>query len=225
MNVKSFDRPSYHAINEARLAHLASLKLPLENKTVLEVGAGIGDLTHFFEQRGCSVLSTEGRRENVVEFRRRWPLRKIEQVDLNEEGSHTRFGTFDIVFCYGTLYHVPRPLLVLQDLAHVCKGMLLLSTRVHSTDNGEPNLIERKIQVCDQGLYEVECVPARNWIFEQLRELFPCVYSTTTQPQHVNFPLEWPATTYSRAVFVASHEFLASPFLVDHLLKEQTHGT
>ena len=43
-----FLQPEALALNEARLRHLASLGLLLEGKTVLEVGAGIGLLTHFF---------------------------------------------------------------------------------------------------------------------------------------------------------------------------------
>ena len=36
---------NYLRINGRRLEHLASLGLPLDGRTVLEVGAGLGDLT------------------------------------------------------------------------------------------------------------------------------------------------------------------------------------
>ena len=45
-----FDQPHAKDINETRLNHLASLGLKIENSTVLEVGAGIGLLTGFFEK-------------------------------------------------------------------------------------------------------------------------------------------------------------------------------
>lgn len=45
--------------NARRQEHLATLGLDLGNKSVLEVGAGIGDHTQFFLDRGCKVLCTE----------------------------------------------------------------------------------------------------------------------------------------------------------------------
>ena len=51
---------TYAQIIKARLDHLASLNLDISEKSVLEVGAGIGLLTGFFEDRGCSILSLKG---------------------------------------------------------------------------------------------------------------------------------------------------------------------
>ena len=74
-----FLTPQAFAINEARQAHLASLGLDLAGKSVLEVGAGIGLHTEFFESRGCTVVCTDGNPTNVAEIRRRYDLR-IEKV-------------------------------------------------------------------------------------------------------------------------------------------------
>jgi len=43
-----FLEPNALALNQARLNHLATLDLPIDGKSVLEVGAGIGLLTGFF---------------------------------------------------------------------------------------------------------------------------------------------------------------------------------
>jgi hypothetical protein len=45
--------------------------LPLAGRRVLAVGAGVGHLSCFFLERGCEVVVTEARSENVVELRRR----------------------------------------------------------------------------------------------------------------------------------------------------------
>ena len=55
-----FQEPEALRINRVRQEHLASLGLELHGKSVLEVGAGIGLHTDFFEERGCDVLSTDG---------------------------------------------------------------------------------------------------------------------------------------------------------------------
>src|SRR5207249_7328946 len=107
------------AINKARLDHLASLQLPIDGKSVLEVGAGIGMLTGFFEDRGCKVLSTDARSENVAEIKRRHPARQVATLDLERPEDIARFDRFDIVFCYGTLYHLAAPEPALEALSPV----------------------------------------------------------------------------------------------------------
>jgi 16S rRNA A1518/A1519 N6-dimethyltransferase RsmA/KsgA/DIM1 with predicted DNA glycosylase/AP lyase activity len=73
MSVEShFHNLRYLHINSRRLEHLATLMLPIDTKSVLEVGAGVGDLTSFFLDRGCSVTSIEPRPENIEYFRARY---------------------------------------------------------------------------------------------------------------------------------------------------------
>ena len=138
-----FLTPEAVAINRARQAHLASLRLPLENKSVLEVGAGIGLQTSFFEDRGCSITSTDGRPENVAEMARRYPQRTTRVLELDPPGDITSFGHFDICFCYGTLYHLSRPAEALQALSQVA-DLILLETCVtpglDDTENVVPEL-------------------------------------------------------------------------------------
>ena len=53
----------YQLHNIARLSHLNDLNLDLDNKSVLELGAGIGDHTLFYLYRGGQVTPIEGRQE------------------------------------------------------------------------------------------------------------------------------------------------------------------
>ena len=46
-----FHSHHYMRHNARRLEHLASLQIPVDGRTVLEVGAGIGDLSHFYLDR------------------------------------------------------------------------------------------------------------------------------------------------------------------------------
>src|SRR5215467_7370709 len=105
----TFLDPEAQRINRIRHAHLASLGLNLQAKRVLEVGAGIGLLTAFFEERGCDVLSTDANPTNVAEMLRRYPHRKIGLLDLDRPAPLSDLGDFDIVYCYGTLYHLCDP--------------------------------------------------------------------------------------------------------------------
>src|ERR1700752_717582 len=121
-----FLEPEAQRINRARLEHLASLGLDLAGKRVLEVGAGIGLHTHFFEQRGCDVTSTDGAPANAAEMMRRWPYRRVGVLDLEQSADLRGLGSFDIIFCYGTLYHLRDPDAALARLATVCTGIVLV---------------------------------------------------------------------------------------------------
>lgn len=219
-----FDKMKLTGINKARMEHLASLPLDLEGRTVLEVGSGVGLLTEFFEKRNCRILSTDARKINVEEQRRRFPNRHVEIADLSEAGSHDGFGAFDVVFCYGTLYHLSNPALAIKDLATVCKGILLLETCVWPHDNGRINPVAEPAQALDQSVEGVGCRPARDWVLAELKKYFPHVYITATQPDHPDFPLKWPAgdaDRLSRSVFVASRKPLNSQLLVEELPDKQ----
>ncbi|MHC4519785.1 MAG: radical SAM protein, partial [Planctomycetota bacterium] len=177
---KSFFYDDAISINVARLAHVHSLGLPLEGKEVLEVGSGVGLLTKLFEDKNCRVISTEARPENVDGNLRMNPHRagRVLQRDLTVVGSHDNLGSFDVVFCYGTLYHLPNPHLCIQDLARVTRELLLMETCVFGTDNGEVNLKEENRSSPNQAFKGLGCRPARNWVYGALKEYFPYVYIT-----------------------------------------------
>jgi 2-polyprenyl-3-methyl-5-hydroxy-6-metoxy-1,4-benzoquinol methylase len=78
-----FTSPLYRAYTKARLEHLASLDLDISKKNVLEVDAGIGMLTKFFEERSCTVLSTDGNPRNVKAMQSKYAWRKVELLDLD----------------------------------------------------------------------------------------------------------------------------------------------
>src|SRR5262245_46388403 len=66
---------SFHYLrhNARRLEHLASLGIPVAGSRVLEVGAGMGDHSHFFFDRGCAVTITEARPELLARLRETYP--------------------------------------------------------------------------------------------------------------------------------------------------------
>jgi hypothetical protein len=101
---------AYHYLrhNQRRLEHLATLGLPLAGRTVIELGAGIGDHTGFFLDRGCSVLTSDGRKENYEILRQRWSWIDVRLLDLDDPDPDFH-EVAEVVYCYGTLYHLSRP--------------------------------------------------------------------------------------------------------------------
>lgn len=214
------------AFDRARLNHLASLNLDLEGKRVLEIGAGIGELTYFWEERDCEIVSTEGRQEHIESNLIAHPWRRgtLFQVDLSRPNSHATFGQFDVVFAYGILYHVPNPETVIKEMAAL-SSLILVETMVHGgSDIVELN--ERQEFVGDnQGLYPMACTPTRSWFMETLRLHYGYAYATKQQPCSNYYPISWPSKPnyLARAVFVGSKTPLNQDTLLEELPKEQTY--
>lgn len=218
-----FDTQKATVINQARLHHLATLALPLEGKTVLEAGAGIGKLTGFFEELGCEVTSVDGRERNCRENLQRHPWRQGRVICADLEGArvYDDLGLFDVVFCYGFLYHIATPTRVLRLLSGCCSGLFLLETRVCRIDDGRVEYVF-ETERADEGLHGQGCRPSRSYIMAQLRRHFPFAYATTTQPAHEEYPTRWPSPRYNqRAVFVGSWIELDLSSLTPELPMEQ----
>jgi SAM-dependent methyltransferase len=212
-------------LNQRRLEHLESLRLALGGRTVLEVGAGIGNLTDFFLDRGCSVVTTEARPENLAVLKARHPQANARQLDLDQPS--TEFASpFDIVFCYGLLYHLRRPAEALAHLARWCQGLVLLETCVSFGDDEQIHPCSEDALHVSQAISGVGCRPTRPWVLRELKRHFGHVYVPETQPCHDQFPLDWtsPAShraPFSRAVFIASRAALDHPGLLEGLPPRQ----
>lgn len=232
----TFRNPHYLRHNARRQEHLASLGLDVAGRTVLEVGAGVGDHTTFFLDRNCRVVSVEPRQENCDLFaatmakHRKLGYGKAENCTLVqgdvESIAQNAGGSFDIVYCYGLLYHVENPGAVLDALAQRCGDLLLLETRVSGGSGEEIHPVAEDKASLSNTFHGMGCQPTRPWIFSRLKSLFGHAYVPRTQPAHEEFPLDWtiafPAEQPVRAVFVASRRPLANPVLLDHLPQRQT---
>jgi hypothetical protein len=185
-----FHSDDYLRRNQRRLEHLASLGLPIAGLSVIEVGAGIGDHTHFFLDRGCDVLTSDGRPENVALLRRRYPTLPVRLLDLDDPDPEFRERA-EIVYCYGTLYHVRRPAEALEFLAGCCTSLMLVETCVSLGDDDRLELVDEDPSIPSQALLGVGCRPTRRWVHTRLGALFDHVYVPTTQPWHTEFPVDW----------------------------------
>ena len=231
----TFHSAHYLRHNQRRQEHLATLGLDIAGRNVLEVGAGIGDHTSFFLDRECRVVTSDARPANIEKLRERFAAQKkvsVRQVDLDQPllsglGDNEMF---DIVYCYGLLYHLGRPAEALQYLAAHCSGILLLELCVSFGDDEAVNLVREPQADPSQAWSGIGCRPTRAWVFSRLRENFKFVYVPRTQPWHEEFPLDWsptsaaswPAKQLSRAVFVGSRAAIALPSLMDKLVVNHT---
>jgi len=223
---KIFLSDRYQRLNYRRLEHLASLGLDIEGSTVLEAGAGIGDLTSFFIDRKCQIVTSDARDENIEKLRLRYPELEILNLDLdNPPEMFSR--SFDIVYCYGVLYHLKHPDIAIEFMAKCCKKMLLISTCVSYVEENELHLCDEDIFEPTQSVSGAGCRPSRSWVVNELKKHFEFVYLPTTQPNHEQFPIDWNLNTLpnqqglTRSVFVASRQAIQNTNLRKEILDKQ----
>jgi SAM-dependent methyltransferase len=95
---------------------------------VLELGCLEGGHTVELARRGFEVVGIEGRKENVR--RARWISRlfktdaSVAFADLETTPLST-FGRFDLIFCSGLLYHLPRPWELIEQFPAVAPALFL----------------------------------------------------------------------------------------------------
>jgi len=233
--LQDFHSVSYLRHNARRLEHLASLNLDIGGRSVLELGAGLGDHTTFFLDRSCAVTSVEPRPENCALLASMMHERRREGYEAADRCRILRADAlsfesaieecFDIVHCYGLLYHTDDPASVLAATARKCSGLLLLETCVAFGGHEAINPVPERAHVPTQSVSGVGCRPTRPWLFKRLSALFQHVYVPRTQPAHEDFPLDWnappPVPREARAVFIASRQLLDNPMLLDHLPDRQ----
>jgi precorrin-6B methylase 2 len=224
-----FHHPRYLQSVFRRLEQLAVLSLPIEFRTVLEIGAGIGDMTSFFLDRGCTVTSVEPREENIEIFRARYSqyplyeagrLRTV-QSTIADLAKH-EVEPHDVVCCQQVLNFVPDPESAIAVVASCAKELLLLETGCDSGEGRDDDEIRvREYDPSDPSgsITGNAYLPTRRWIFNRLKRHFPYVYVALLQAQFSTFSLYWGradvAGGHSRLLFVASRSPLDNALLAD----------
>ena len=219
-----FQSDLYVRHNARRLEHLAALHLDLAGKTVLELGAGIGDHSIFYLDRGCAVTAIEPRAGNIEvlhnrmrEFPDAWnPSRlRVIQADVERLDNIDALGTFDVVHCYGLLYHLNDPVHVLRMAAARCRGIFLLETKVRLDHH--PSSITEDRENPTNSVQGPVTLLTREELLARLAEQFVHVYVPTLPVWHEQFPTAWdsvPADRWPiRAVVVCAREPLTSSSL------------
>src|SRR5262249_31322573 len=115
-----FDRKEYRALIEAREQTLRRivkrLKPALVLSTAVDAGCGVGFFSQTLAECGLSTCGFDARVENVEEARKRFPGIPFEQADV-EARETSQLGQFDLVLCFGLLYHLENPLQAIRNLA------------------------------------------------------------------------------------------------------------
>lgn len=133
-----------------RLAR-AHLPTDLSGRAVLDIGAWDGFFSFEAERRGAArVVAADhyawhgtgwgtGQGKAGFQLAREVLRSRVEDVDIDVmDLSPERVGSFDVVLFLGVLYHLPNPLLALERVASVTRGLLILETVVDMVGVSRP---------------------------------------------------------------------------------------
>lgn len=124
-------------LNEPALHELVDFS----GKTVLEPGPLEGGNTIMLQQRGAKkIVAVEGHLENYIRCCVIKNLAGLDRATFYFDDAMNvtaeKYGSFDIAFIAGLLYHLDRPHLFLQQLANMTR-QLVIST--HFADDASPS--------------------------------------------------------------------------------------
>lgn len=110
----------------------------LTGKRVLDIGAWDGWFTFEMERRGAEVMAIDCEESKNFRYLQRELASKVDYRILDVyELTPEKLGQFDIVLFLGVLYHLKHPLLGLERVCALTRGMAAVQTFV-SPDTGPP---------------------------------------------------------------------------------------
>lgn len=211
-----FDNSDYVRISEARArflqAFLPGLRRELGLETALDVGCGTGYFSEFLRNSEFRVSALDGRKENVEEARRRVENVSFRQADV-EDASLPTLGSFDLVLCFGLLYHLENPFRAVRNLFGLTGKVLIVESMCVPEESPQLYLLDEG-RLEDQGLNYVALVPSEGCLIKMIyRAGFLFVYRFSSLPDHEQFRATADRKR-SRTVLLASKLKLEMPALV-----------
>ena len=155
-------------------------------KSALDAGAAVGFFSQTLHECGLAVCGFDGRPENVEEARKRLPYIPFEVGDL-QDPAILSLGKFDLVLCFGLLYHLESSLSAVRHLGKLTEKFLLLESMC-IPENKASLLLRDEPRVEDQSLTDVAFYPSEQSIIKMLyRAGFAAVYRIAPLPDHDDF--------------------------------------
>jgi FkbM family methyltransferase len=190
IHLTPFDQKEYRRLIEARGETIqrivTRLKPALELCNAVDAGCGIGFFSQTLSECGLNVCGFDGRAENVTEARRRFPHIPFEQGDI-EDRTILQLGPFDLVLCFGLLYHLENPVLAIRNLRGLTEKCLLLESMCLPEE--KPSMLLRgEPRQEDQSLSDVAfCASESSLVKILYRAGFKMVYRVIALPDHDDF--------------------------------------
>lgn len=185
-----FDLTHYEKLNTTRAAVvgdlLTHLKGQLTLKTAIDVGCGMGYFSAYLDSLGLEVTAVDGRGENVEEAGRRVPHVRFHTQNA-EDRALPDLGRFDLVLCFGLLYHLENPFAAIRNLHALTSHLLLVESVIFPGSEPMMALVD-EVPNADQGLNNIAFYPTEACLVKMMYQAgFPNVFRLSRMPEHPDF--------------------------------------
>lgn len=113
----------------------------LKGRRVLDVGCNCGGFSFLAAEYGAEVVGIDAREENIEKanaIKSYISDNKIQfHVDNIENITEEKYGTFDIVFLIGILYHLSSPIDIFNRISKLAKKAIFIETHLHYDANDQ----------------------------------------------------------------------------------------
>lgn len=206
MRVSPFDTEVALSINEARKSFLDKWLPDFIKRegiaTVLDVGCGFGFFSRYLKDMGLKVSAFDIRKENVAVAKYRNPDIDFKVYDI-EDKSVCGLGVFDMVFCFGTLYHLENPFRAIRNLYCLTGKFLLAETQIAPYSYPGAALYE-ECNKEDQSLNYTVLIPSESCFVKMFYKAgFRGVYSSKNPVLHKEFRASF-INKKARTIFLAT---------------------
>jgi SAM-dependent methyltransferase len=183
----AFDQKAYEQLNKAREAVvrdlIAQLKVVLPFATAVDIGCGVGHFSNVLDSLGLNVLGLDAREQNVLEARRRYPHIRFEVMNV-EDLRLLQFGQFDLVFCFGLLYHLENPFQSIRNMSSMTTQVALLEGVCYPSRESMMVLVDED-DLDDQGVNNIAFYPTETCLIKMLfRSGYTYCFLPRSMPDH-----------------------------------------
>lgn len=206
-----FDEQFYLDINKARWEVASSVLETLNSndsfsiRTCLDIGCGPGWFSERIVKMGIAVNGLDGRMELVEEARRRCPSAHFTHLNIEDSTGLSGIAEADLVFCFGTLYHVENPFMLLRNLYALTRKVLLIESIIVPSNHPCAWFVDEGRNET-QGLTYRSMVLSKPALFAVLSRVgFNFVYQYRGQLRHQDF-IESPQKHARRTIVLAAHK-------------------
>ena len=181
-----FNADFYSDFDNIRFEHFDTLNLDLKNKTILELGSGIGNHTDFLlTKKPKKIVSIEGRLANYEILEEKFKGNKkvdtlLHDLELPFPNLLWDFDRFDYIYNYGLLYHLSNPFSSIDEINKLNHKNMILETCILL--DGDEN-ITKEDKSHSQALSGIGSRPNMYKLIEKLSENYEKVYCPI-QPKH-----------------------------------------